>query len=420
MTDAVTVTAADEAPRKTKSKRGRRVLGLILVLLLLLLGLATYLFIRLVATPPAQNQDVDTGGLTWVRSIYGMNNTVDGQFSLPQGVASGNDGSIFVTDSRKQALMHFTADGRYLESFKGPDDSALFTTGRVAVGPDGLFYICDPSIDVVRVLNAQGEEAGSFGIPQPVSVAVSEDRIVVGSVSGFAILDKQGKPLHIIGSRGKGDDQFDYVHGVAIGEDGTIFVADSFNNRVSAYTPEGERLWINRTGNPGNKAEVGANEQLMVEEAEDVKAGTGLELQLPMGMTIDGAGRLVVIDMFECALAVIDPKDGQVVAKYGAPGGDDGQFFYPVSVDYDSQRDWFTVADNINNRVQVVRLPGSSSGDDTTSAFNRALSGPLRACLFPLVLLIIAFIAWLIYRSVRKRRDKRVAEAAAAAPPLAE
>ena len=130
----------------------------------------------------------------------------------------------------------------------------LQTPSRMAVGPDGLLYVCETALDTVRVLRPDGTDAGSFDIPQPVSVAVSDDRIAVGSVYGFAILEKSGKPIKVFGTRGKGEDQFDYVHGIAFGPGGNVYVADSYNNRLSAYDRTGKRLWIIRTGAPANSA----------------------------------------------------------------------------------------------------------------------------------------------------------------------
>ena len=128
------------------------------------------------------------------------------------------------------------------------------------------------------------------------------------------------------------------------------------------------------------------------------------QMSLPLGMTIDGAGRLVVIDMFDGTLTVINPANGAFIAKYGTTGPDDGEFFYPVSVGYDKGRDWFTVADALNNRVQIIRLPGSGGSGATQAAVRRGLAGPLRACLFPFLLLLLALVVWLVVRAMRKRR----------------
>ncbi len=415
MTDLTGIQTPEEAPSNVKSRRGRRIMALVIALLLILMLASSYLLYRLVAVPVPTTTGADNAGngVTWVRSIYGMSDLPKDQLERAQAAVTAQDGTIWVVDGAHRALMQFSADGRYLSSVRGNAQAVLDTPSRFAIGDDGLFYICETAGDAIVVLDRSGKEAGSFRIPKPVSVAVSDDRIVVGSLAGFAILDKKGKPIKVIGSRGKGDGQFDYVHGVAIGEDGKIYVSDSYNNRLSAYTPEGKRLWIVRTGKPANTAKF-TDGSLITQGAKDVALKGNQALQLPLGLTLDGDGRIAVVDMFECAIAVFDTKDGKFVGKYGEVGAEDGKFFYPVSVGYDAQRDWFTVADSLNNRVQIIRLPDSASSGQAAAGVRRALTGPLRACLFPLLLLILAIIVWLVVRAIRKRQAQARLRAAAA------
>jgi DNA-binding beta-propeller fold protein YncE len=409
MSDDAGAVAPSASTKKVKSRRGRRILGLLLLLLLVLIFTGSFLLLRLIA-PKGTRQDVETGGLTWIRSIYGMSNKAADQLDLTQAAVTAPDGNIWVVDAKHQALMRFTADGRYTGAIKGPADTPLFAPSRFAIGDDGKFYVCETAGDVVRVLSPNGQEAGSFGVPKPVSVAVRGDRIVVGSISGFAILDPKGKPITIVGSRGKGEDQFDYVHGVAIAENGNIYVSDAFNNRISAYDSTGKRLWIKRTGKPANSAEFDQKAGLSVEEAKDQQLKGSDALQLPLGLTIDGAGRVVVVDMFDSSLAVFDPQTGKFLGKYGEIGAEDGQFFYPASVSYDAAKDWFTVADQLNNRVEIVRLPGSATGGEAAAAARRALTGPLRACILPLLLLILVLVALAVARAMRKRRENAIVD----------
>jgi hypothetical protein len=120
--------------------------------------------------------------------------------------------------------------------------------------------------------------------------------------------------------------------------------------------------------------------------------------------------------MYDCSLAVFNPKNGKLIAKYGEVGAEDGQFFYPVSVGYDPGRDWFTVADALNRRVEIVRIPGSSAGAaGTTASVSRALASPLRACLFPLLLLLLAVVTYIVVRFVRRRRAVREASSTGSA-----
>ena len=113
-------------------------------------------------------------------------------------------------------------------------------------------------------------------------MAVSEDRIAVGSVSGFAVLDKQGKPLGVVGSRGKGPDQFDYVHGIAFGPDGSVYVSDSYNNRLSAYEPDGRAAGSSGQWGPANSAALTNNMLSSTAPSDTVLTGEDA-LQLPPG-----------------------------------------------------------------------------------------------------------------------------------------
>jgi hypothetical protein len=130
-------------------------------------------------------------------------------------------------------------------------------------------------------------------------------------------------------------------------------------------------------------------------------------MQLPSGLVWDNAGRIVMIDPFSFAMFVVDPKDGTIVKQYGGYGAQDGQFSYPAAIGYDKARDWFAIADTGNNRVQIVRIPGS--GSSLASRATASLSGPLRACLFPLILILIALGVAIFLRQRRRREEKKAA-----------
>jgi hypothetical protein len=409
MSDTPAAQPTDAPAPLVRHDRARRALALVLIILVLLLGLAGYLLYSAVVPtkPGATSAPVATRGITWIRSIYGTSQLPKDLFGQTQAAVPDNDGTIWITDViRTSSLMHFSPDGRYLGALASVDPSApISSPSRVAVGPDGRIYMCETALDRIHVLWPNGKDGGSFSVPQPVSVAVSDDRIAVGSVAGFAVLDKTGKPQGVKGSRGKGPDQFDYVHGIALGADGSVYVSDSYNNRLSAYEANGDLRWKIRTGVPANSASL-TNNMLTSKETSDAVLKGEDALQLPLGLTVDGAGRVVVIDMYDCAMAVFDSKTGKFIGKYGDYGAEDGQFFYPVSVSYDASRDWFTVADALNRRAQIVRIPGSSSGLATgvTATVGRAMAGPLRACWFPLLLLLIAIAAFVIVHFMRRRR----------------
>ena len=400
-----------EADRR-RIRRTRRTLVTILVVLIILLLVAFWGLAKLFQPLGTVATGEQAKGITWVHSIYGWGKAKDQQFTGPQGVAIGPDGTIWATTQAQHRVVGFNPDGSLAAMlYQGEIGKAQFPNAfgypvAVAVDPAGLVYIADDVRNTVWVSTRDNRIVRSIYVPRPASVAVSSDRLVVGSASGFVIMTPTGQVLKVIGRQGKAVGQFQGVRGVSIGKDGTIYVVDQYNNRVSAYDKDGGRKWIVVTGLPGNEKPV--------KKSTLPTQGTApAAMQIPGGMTIDGAGRLVIADPFGFDLTALNGRDGSLNAKYGAPGNVDGQFIYPSSVAYDSSRDWFAIADTGNQRVQIVRLP--NSGGSAVSGANRAMSGWLRACLLPLLLLLLALVAGLIYRYMRRRKEARDAEAEKAA-----
>lgn len=403
MSDAATINnRGADTPKNRKSRRGRKIMGLVLAVLVLLLLLSSFLIFKFLKPAGTVASAEETGGLEWVFSIYGTSTALEDQFSGPADAAIGPDGTIWVPKPYQKEIVAFNPDGTYKTRITG--GGTLEGPTAVEVGPDGTFYVTESSQDSVRVISADDKAMGEpLRVEGPNCVAVSDDRIVVGGQGGFAIFQEDGTFVTKVGSFGKGEGQFDMVNGVAIGEDGTIFVSDQYNNRISAYQPDGTQKWLVQSGAPANQQEITNTTEPMSDTRQ---------MQLPMRLTVDGNNRLVVIDPFDFSLTVLSTKDGSFIGEYGSFGRSDGEFNYPTSVDYDAERDWFAIADTMNNRVQIVRIPDSSNSS-VLSAAARALSGPLRACLVPLLLLILTLVVMAVSRARRKKRQM-------AAPDLLE
>lgn len=394
---------------RTRSTRGRRVMVVVLIFLLFLLLIAGYFLMKLVR--PAG--DIATGdsaaGIEWVRSIYGWGPTAAEQLNRPGTVGIAPDGTIIVPDMKTNTeVIRFNPDASYAGSFHGSDDDRILFPTAIDFGSDGSMYIVQTTHDNLLKVSPDGRETiFKLGVDDPASVAVTDDRIVIGAREGFAILDSEGRQLNVIGSLGAGDDQFDNVGGIAVDSRNNIYVTDMFNNRISKYDAAGKRLWMVKTGNSANAQKNEGAHTLSVETTAQAA------MQTPGPAVLDGNGRLVVLDMLDFTLAVFDPDNGKFIGKYGAYGAAEGQFQYPSGLAYDPERDWFAVADQGNNRVQLIRIPGSSN-DGAMAGARRALAGPLRVLIIPLLLLLIALVYWVYSRVRESQRRKREAELAAA------
>jgi hypothetical protein len=116
----------------------------------------------------------------------------------------------------------------------------------------------------------------------------------------------------------------------------------------------------------------------------------------------------VLVDPFGFDIVVLDPEqEGKVVGRYGEFGNEDGFFAYPTGIAYDPARDWFAITDTANDRVQVVRIPGSTS-QPIPAAARRFLSGPFGICSIPLILLLIALFLGVLRSRTRRREDRVV------------
>lgn len=374
------------------------------VLLLLLIGLSIVFLRLLTPSGTPMFQPSSTAGVEWVRSLYGFGPTADEQLLSPSSVAIAPNGEIYVTDPIRARVMVFGPDGgfrRLLHTGGGGVGPGQFARPEaIAIDRAGLVYIADSWAKKIIVFDRRGRFVREWPVQkQARGVSVSADKVYVLDVGKVLVFDKQGKLLSEFGQRGPGPGQIDAYQGI-VARGGTIYVADSYNRRIQAFDEQGKLKWVMPAG---TASRVGPSVTSMGQKSDGSGTGQAADhaWQLPQDLTFDGYGRLVAVDAFAFQIDVIDPATGKVTNAYGEYGQADGQLFYPTSIAYDASRDWFAIADTQNNRVQIVRIPGS--GPAGASLGWRALSSPYRYLLMPLLLLLITLAAtWYSYRRLTR------------------
>lgn len=411
VTEAVPAVAQEVQPQaeedikgKTVSSKGRKVLSVVLIILLLLLCGIGLLILKLFM-PNGTNKSAGSG-VTWIRSIYGFG-PQNVQLTNPSGCAiDSRDGTFWMADTNLRRIVHYRMDGTmitFIGKSKFQSDSPIRHPSDIAIDSEGKIYVVESTYNDVLVFNAAGKQLGKFDVPQPTAIAVNDKYIVVGAKAGFVIMDKNAKILKLMGSLGRGEGQFDTVNGVAIDKENNIYVVDTYNNRVSKYTPEGKLLWLTKTGYPGNEHTTLGKKKYTSKDAA--------QMQVPMGCTLDAAGHLLVVDMFDFTIAQFDAKTGKYIAKYGSYGTEDGKFLYSGDIDYDAATDTFVVSDTGNQRAQIIRLP--NSGGSLLAKARSLLSGPLALCCIPLLIIIICLIiAYILQRNRKKKEQEKYYEIA--------
>jgi DNA-binding beta-propeller fold protein YncE len=193
------------------------------------------------------------------------------------------------------------------------------------------------SLAADRVIGADGSQPGQLSRPRDLAVA-EDGSLYVADTENHRIqhLAPDGSVLNIWGSYAdisKGEappGTFFEPWGIALGPDGSIYVADTWNHRIQKFTGEGQfvKMW----GYFG--------------EAEQPDAFWG-----PRDVTVDGDGRVFVTDTGNKRIVVFD-ADGNYINQFGGTGLGLGQFDEPVGVAVDAEGRVY-VADTWNQRIQV-------------------------------------------------------------------
>jgi uncharacterized protein (TIGR03663 family) len=219
------------------------------------------------------------------------------------------------------------------------------------VGPSTEEIVADPYEGTEVLLNADiifgaaGSEAGQFQRPRGV-VAAPDGTIYVADTDNHRIqhLDRDGTPLHEWGSFADlasgpaPGGTFYEPWGIAVGSDGSVYVADTWNHRIQKFTAEGEFLTM--WGYFG--------------QAEQFDGFWG-----PRDVVVDAEGRVIVSDTGNKRIVIFGPN-GEGIAEFGEEGYEPGQFYEPVGLAMDAEGILY-VADTWNQRIQTFEPDGTGS-----------------------------------------------------------
>jgi sugar lactone lactonase YvrE len=245
-------------------------------------------------------------------------------FNHPAGIALDAQGSMYVTDSYNFRIRKVTAGVVSTLAGSAP--------GGYGNGPGftaKFGYLGDLTLDAQR--NVYVADWNTF-------IRKITPSGVVSSLAG------SGQPGYRDGPGATA--KFSMIWGIAVDQQGNVFVADAGNNCIRKITPAGQVSTF--AGGTEGYADG---------------SGTSAQFRNPKGLAIDEQGNLFVVDELNHRIRKITPSGVvSTLAGSGTRGSADGQgseaqFFRPVGIAVTRQGDLY-VADAGNNRIRRITATG--------------------------------------------------------------
>ncbi|WP_166404843.1 SMP-30/gluconolactonase/LRE family protein [Desulfonema ishimotonii] len=352
---------------------------------------------------------------TEVADQYLSHDARDGKVHTPMGILLDNDGNIYVSDTGNHRIQKFDSEKRFISKWggTGTNPGEFYDVNGVAMDSSGNIYAADFKNHRIQKFDSQGKFVkewgsngtgnGQFDFPNAIAVDSQGKYLYVSDFGNnrIQIFTSEGQYVGQWGEFGCTDPKCNLMSGdfeargkfflpagIAIENDGNVYVADYFNYRIQKFkafdskNPDGEVLEIincpitPESGKPFLPSDIAIHNNILYVVEPDFHHIWGYDLDSktwhmwgkkgredgeflgPAAIATDDQGYIYVSDTGNHRVQKFAPPDFSIKSlvfkgKIGSSGSSPGQFSYPGHLCVSKDGSKVYVADTMNHRVQA-------------------------------------------------------------------
>ncbi len=265
----------------------------------------------------------------------------ESNIAKPYNVTAAGD-VVYVTDTARREVFVFDSLNKKVNFIGNQASGKLSLPTGIALDQDGKIYVSDSTQAKILIYSPDGKLKSVIGkkgeFTRPVGIAINKalKRLYIvdlkeNRVKAYTL---DGEPLFTFGeiTGGSQDGNFNSPTNIAIDQsNGNIVITDTHNFRVQIFDQDGK--FVSKFGEIGDKPGM---------------------FSRPKGIGVDSEGHIYVADAGFNQVQIFD-QNGTLMLFFGGHGGVPGKFWQLSGLYIDPDTDKLYVVDGFAGKVQVYQ-----------------------------------------------------------------